>query len=89
VSSLRKRLERLEKARRGGAVIIFMKPGETKEEARQRDLAEHPEHEDAEGFIFIGISAPGPPCAPPPLCPEPQPRPRVRVVGNRPLQITK
>ena len=55
----KQRLERLEGGRRGrGIRVINVKPGETKTEARQRHMAEHPEREKAkfvlDDLLFIG-----------------------------------
>ncbi|MGD0828703.1 MAG: hypothetical protein ABSA09_11555 [Desulfobaccales bacterium] len=43
----------------------MVRPGESREEARQRHLAEHPEHEKAEVIIFINTLDQDPPSAPP------------------------
>jgi hypothetical protein len=54
MASIKKRLERLEGGRpKRGAPIILVEPGETKEQAKQRHLAKHPEDKNAEVFIII------------------------------------
>ena len=50
MGNLKKRLERLEGGRKGrGFTIIIVHPGETAEEAWQKDLALHPENEKSKG----------------------------------------
>ena len=58
MASIKKRLERLEGGRQRGIPIIPMKPGETKEQATQRYLAEHPEAKDADLVILIRSASP-------------------------------
>jgi len=58
MASIKKRLERLEGGRQRGIPIIIMKPGETKEQATQRHLAEHPQDKDAEAVILIRSPSP-------------------------------
>ena len=62
MSSVKKRLERLERAQPKGAPIILVENGETEEQTWQKHLAEHPEHADAKGVIIITISPLGPLC---------------------------
>ena len=58
MASIKKRLERLEGGRQRGITIILVKPGETKEQAKQRHLAEHPEDKDAKVVILIRSPSP-------------------------------
>jgi hypothetical protein len=63
MANLKRRLERLEKAQlRKSATVIVVKEGETKEEAWQRHLAQHPEDEKAEPLIYLILN--GEPPAP-------------------------
>ncbi len=88
MGNLKKRLERLEGSRKGrGFAIIIVHPGETAEEAWQKDLALHPENEKAKGRINIHISGQGPSGCPPP--PRPEPQDTAKVPGPGPLQITR
>jgi hypothetical protein len=86
MGNLKRRVERLERGLKGpGVPFIFVRPGETKEEAEARDLAEHPEHEKAEVKAFVSVAAPGPLSAPPT---RPQSQPSDPVPAFGPLQIT-
>jgi len=58
MASIKKRLERLEAGRQGGLRIIVVNPGETKEQAKQRYLAEHPGDKGAEVVVFIRRPSP-------------------------------
>jgi len=58
MASIKKRLERLEGGRQRGMTIILVKPGETKEQATQRHLAEHPEAKNAEVLVLIRSASP-------------------------------
>jgi hypothetical protein len=84
MSNIKKRVERLERARRRGVPIIIVKQGETPEEALRKHLAEHPEDEQEEGAIIIDCQAP--PSGPPP--PRPQPPKRPGAASTRTKQIT-
>jgi hypothetical protein len=90
VGNLKGRVERLEGGRKGsGFTIIIVNPGETTEEAVQKDLAAHPENEKAEGMIIINLSGASQdsPGAPPP--PRPEPKYSAQYPGPGPLQITR
>lgn len=56
MGNLKRRLERLERLGRGrkkaGIVLIYVGPGDTKDEAIQRHLAQHPEDKDNEEVIY-------------------------------------
>ena len=56
MENLKQRIERLEGGREIGAVILYVEPGETQEEAWRKHLAKHPEHEKAETVIIVGFS---------------------------------
>jgi hypothetical protein len=93
MSSLKKRVERLERAQgKGGVAIIILNDGETREEAWQRYLAKNPGAEDAGAKIFIqGPPSPDSPCGPPPpgtplIGLQPQKSPWVQ--GTGPIMIT-
>ncbi len=53
MSSLKKRLERLEGGKRRLAPIIVVEEGETVEEAWEKYLSEHPDHKRGGGAIII------------------------------------
>ena len=53
MASIKKRLERLEGGRQRGIPLDVVNPGETKEQAKQRHLAKHPEDKNAELVIII------------------------------------
>jgi len=83
MSNIKKRLERLERARSKGFPIIIVEKGETPEEAWQKHLAAHPE--DKDGFAII-LDCQAPPGGPPP--PRPQPPKGPGAAGTRTKQIT-
>ena len=57
MGDLKGRLERLEGGRKArGGLLITVMPGESKEEALQRHLAQHPEDEKAEVGIYLILS---------------------------------
>jgi hypothetical protein len=88
VGNLKRRVERLEGGRRGrGFEIIIVHPGETTEEALQKNLAAHPESEKAEVRIILNLSGQDqdPPSAPPP--PRPEPKYSAKAPGPAPLKI--
>jgi hypothetical protein len=88
MSNHERRLERLERGRkRGGFVVILVHPGETAEEAWQKNLALHPESEKAKGRMNIHLSAQDSSGAPPP--PRPKPEDSAPTSGSGPLQITR
>ena len=76
MGNLKRRVERLEAGRKGSGVsIIIVHPGETREEALQKDLAAPPEDKKAEVKIIINLSSgqdQDSPSAPPPPRPEPK-----------------
>ena len=82
----KKRLERLERARRRWFTVILVEPGETEEQALQKHLAAHPEDEKAEFCVIIGPLGQAPPSGPPP--PRPQPPKGPGAAGTRTKQIT-
>ena len=65
--SLKSRVKKLEKhmGKDRGWPIIIVQPGETKEQAIERDLAQHPEHKDCPGHIIFTTSRSVPPQEPP------------------------
>ena len=76
--------------KRGIMALIFAEPGETSEQAKERDFREHPEDRDCECFIIVHSAASPPPAGGPPVPPareveegKPLPPP------GKPLQITK
>ena len=88
MGNLKGRVDRLEGGRKGrGIPIIIVMPGESKEEALQRYLAQHPEDEKAEVRIIINLSGQDPPSAPPP--PRPEPKYSAKAPGPAPLKIFK
>jgi hypothetical protein len=90
VGNHKRRLERLEKGRKGnGVYIMIVGPGETKEEIMQRHLAQHPEDEEGVVTLILDVSGSGqdPPSAPPP--PRPKTPESPKVPGPGPLQITR
>jgi hypothetical protein len=88
MSNIKKRLERLERARPREFAIVLVEPGETQEEAWQKNLAQHPEDEETEGAIFLHCSSRrAPPSGPPPSRPQPPKGPG--AAGTRPRQITE
>ena len=89
MSSLKKRVERLERAQgKGGLTIIIINDGETEEEVLQRYRAKNPEHENGGVIMLIGPLDQAPPSAPTPPRSEPQPRPSVWEPG-RPIMISR
>lgn len=67
MSNHKRRLERLERGRKGrGFEIIIVHAGETAEGAWQKKLAAHPESEKAKGRINIHLSGQGPGARSPP-----------------------
>jgi len=88
VGNLKGRVERLEGGRKGrGIPIIILGPGESKEEAIQKHLAQHPEDEKAELILIIKGTGQAPLGAPPPPRPEPQDSPK--APGPAPVCITR
>jgi hypothetical protein len=88
MSDHKRRLERLERGRkRGGFTVIFVHPGETPEEVKQKHLAEHPEDAEHKGWLTYHLSRPTPPSAAPP--PRPEAPPPHTVSGPGPIQITR
>ena len=88
MGNLKARVERLEGGRKGqGIPIIIVGPGETTEEALQKDLAAHPENDKAEVRIILNLSGQGSSGLPPP--PRPEPKYSAQAPGPGPLQITR
>jgi len=88
MSNHKRRLERLERGRKGrGFTVIIVHPGETAEEAWQKNLAAHPESEKAKGRINIHVAGQDHPSGPPP--PRPEPKESAKIPGPGPLQITR
>lgn len=85
MANLKRRLDRLEGGRRGkGIPIIPVRDGETKEEAWEKHLAEHPEHATAELKLFILGKKQDPPGPPPP---RPKPKEPEKAPGPAPITI--
>ena len=64
--SLKNRVRKLEQhtGKDRGWAIIMVEPGETKEQAKEKHLAQHPEDKDCPGFIIMDCSSrvPEPEC---------------------------
>jgi len=88
MGNLKRRVERLERARKGtGFSILIIRPGETREEVWQRYLAAHPEREKSGVVMILDLSGQGSPGGPPP--PRPDPKYGPQAPGPGPLQITR
>ena len=87
MGNLKGRVKRLEGGRKGsGFHIIIVHPGETREKALQKHLAQHPADEDR--MIFdLSEAGQDSPSAPPPSRQEP--KYSAQAPGPGPLQITR
>jgi hypothetical protein len=93
--SIKKRVSKLEGqlGRKKSFGIIIVQPGETKEEAQERHIREHPEDRKRDNFIIIStIQGEGYIGGPPPYPGQEQPQGPYRgelSEDDKPLQITR